>query len=145
MATDLVSEITGVVSEEISSRIAASLGVDKATVQQAVNAVVPTLLAALMSYVSKPGAAAKLNQVVAKQEPGMLSSSQRHRRAWAKGFGRSRCQRSYFPVRRQDVFGSYRRRRPIRGHRRAGFENIDGSSWTRCARRPRTATTRKRS
>src|SRR5262245_24351039 len=74
MATDLVSEITGVVSQEISSRIAASLGVDKATVQQAVNAVVPTLLAALMSYVSKPGAAAKLNQVVAKQEPGMLSS-----------------------------------------------------------------------
>jgi hypothetical protein len=74
MATDLVSEITGVVSQEISSRIAENLGVDKATVQQAVNAIVPTLLAALMSYVSKPGAAAKLNQVVAKQEPGMLSS-----------------------------------------------------------------------
>src|SRR5262245_49048769 len=74
MATDLVSEITGVVSQEIASQIATKLGVDRATVQQAVNAIVPTLLAALMSYVSKPGGAAKLNEVVAKQEPGMLSS-----------------------------------------------------------------------
>jgi hypothetical protein len=74
MATDLVSEITGVVSQEIASQIATKLGVDKATVQQAVNAIVPTLLAALMSYVSKPGGAAKLNEVVAKQEPGMVSS-----------------------------------------------------------------------
>ena len=33
MATDLVSEISRVVSQEIASRIAANLGVDRATVQ----------------------------------------------------------------------------------------------------------------
>jgi len=41
----------------------------RAVVQNAVNAALPALLAALISLVSKPQGASKLNEVVAKQQP----------------------------------------------------------------------------
>ena len=74
MATDLVSEIVEVVSPTISSRIASALGLDPAATQKAIVVAAPVLVSALISYVSKPQAANKLNEVVRKQEPGMLSS-----------------------------------------------------------------------
>jgi Bacterial protein of unknown function (DUF937) len=74
MATDLVSEIVEVVSPTISSRIASALGLDPAATQKAIVVAAPVLISALISYVSKAQGANKLNEVVRKQEPGMLSS-----------------------------------------------------------------------
>jgi hypothetical protein len=74
MATDLVSEIVEVVSPTISSRIASALGLDPAATQKAIIVAAPVLISALISYVSKAQGANKLNEVVRKQEPGMLSS-----------------------------------------------------------------------
>jgi hypothetical protein len=74
MASNLVSEIAEVLSPTIVSRIASALGLNQTSTQKAIVAAVPALLAALISYVSKPQGATKLNEVVKKQEPGMLSS-----------------------------------------------------------------------
>lgn len=74
MATSLVSEIAKVLSPTMVSRIASALGLNQTATQKAIVAAVPALLAALISYVSKPQGATKLNEVVRKQEPGMLSS-----------------------------------------------------------------------
>jgi hypothetical protein len=74
MATNLVSEIAKVLGPDVEARIASSLGLDKTVVQGAVEGGVPGLLAALISLVSKPQGATKLGQVVAQQEPGVLSS-----------------------------------------------------------------------
>ena len=74
MASNLVSEIVEVLSPTITSRIASALGLNQTSTQKAVVAAVPALLASLISYVSKPQGATKLNEVVQKQEPGMLSS-----------------------------------------------------------------------
>ena len=74
MAANLISEIAQFLSPEIVARIASALGLDKTSTQKAAGAAVPSLLAALISLVGKPQGAAKLNDVVAKQEPGVLSS-----------------------------------------------------------------------
>jgi Bacterial protein of unknown function (DUF937) len=70
----LVSEIADVLGPPIVSRIASSLGLGQSSTQRAVNAAVPGLLGALISLVSKPQGATKLNDVLAKQPPGLLSS-----------------------------------------------------------------------
>jgi hypothetical protein len=74
MATNLVSEIAEVLGPQIVARVASALGLGESSTQKAVNAAVPALLAALISLVSKPQGAAKLNDVVAKQQPGVLSN-----------------------------------------------------------------------
>jgi hypothetical protein len=74
MATNLVSEIVEVLSPTIVSRIASALGLNQTSTQKAIAAAVPALLAALISYVSKPQGASKLAEVVRKQQPGMLPS-----------------------------------------------------------------------
>jgi len=74
MATNLVSEIVELLSPTITPRIASALGLNETSTQKAVVAAIPALLASLISYVSKPQGATKLNEVVRKQEPGMLSS-----------------------------------------------------------------------
>jgi hypothetical protein len=74
MATNLVSQIIEALAPSIITRIASSLGLDQSTTQKTVQAAVPALLAALISLVSKPQGATKLNDVVAKQEPGLLSN-----------------------------------------------------------------------
>jgi len=55
-------------------RISSGLGLNKTGTQKAIVAAIPALLAALISYVSKPQGASRLNDVVKKQEPGVLSS-----------------------------------------------------------------------
>jgi hypothetical protein len=74
MATNLVTQIAEVLSPSIVSRIASALGLNQTSTQKAIVAAVPALLAAFISYVSKPQNATKLTDVVRKQEPGMLSS-----------------------------------------------------------------------
>ena len=74
MATNLVSEIVELLSPTITPRIASALGLNETSTQKAVVAAIPALLASPISYVSKPQGATKLNEVVRKQEPGMLSS-----------------------------------------------------------------------
>ena len=74
MATNLVSEIADVLSPSVVSRIASALGLNRTSTQKAVVAAVPALLAELISFVSRPQAATKLNDVVRKQEPGVLAS-----------------------------------------------------------------------
>ena len=81
MATNLVSEITEVLSPTIVSRIASALGLNQTSAQKAIVAAVPALLAALISYLSKPQGAAKLNDVVAKARTwNVVEFGQRHRR-----------------------------------------------------------------
>ena len=74
MATNSVSEVAEVLSPTIVSRIASALGLNQTSTQKAIVAAVPALLAAFISYVSKPQGATKLAEVVKKQEPGVLSS-----------------------------------------------------------------------
>ena len=74
MATNLVSEVAEVLSPTIVSRIASAFGLNQSSTQKAIVAAVPALLAALISYVSKPQGTTKLAEVVSKQEPGVLSS-----------------------------------------------------------------------
>src|SRR5678816_4035742 len=73
MATNLISVISQALSATITTRIASALGLSEAQVRKAVDAAVPALLGVLISLVSKPHGAAKLYDVVAKQEPGALS------------------------------------------------------------------------
>jgi len=74
MATNLVAQITEALTPTIVDRMASGLGLNKTGTQKAIVAAVPALLAALISYVSKPQGASRLNDVVRKQEPGVLSS-----------------------------------------------------------------------
>jgi hypothetical protein len=74
MATNLVSQIIEALGPTIVSRVASSLGFDQAVTQKAINAAVPGLLAAFISLVSKPQGANKLNDAIAKQPAGVLSS-----------------------------------------------------------------------
>ena len=74
MATNLVSQIAEALSPTIVPRIASALGLNQTSTQKAIVAAVPALLAAFISYVSKPQGATKLNEVVRKQEPGVLGS-----------------------------------------------------------------------
>ncbi len=74
MSTNLVSNITQVLSSNSVSRVASSLGLDGAQVEKALQAGTPALLAALTSLVSKPAGAAALNGAVEQQQPGVLTS-----------------------------------------------------------------------
>ena len=74
MATNLITQITEALAPTLVTRIASSQGLNKTATQKAIVAAIPALLGALISYVSKPQGAAKLNDVIAKQEPGPLSS-----------------------------------------------------------------------
>ena len=74
MATNFISTITQVLSSNLITRIASSLGLDKTVAEKALQAGIPSLLAALTSLVSKPGGAAALNGAIARQEPGVLSN-----------------------------------------------------------------------
>ncbi|MBN9247733.1 MAG: DUF937 domain-containing protein [Hyphomicrobium sp.] len=74
MSLDLVSNITQILSSSLVSRIASSLGLDKALTEKALQAGVPGLLAAFTSLVSRPNGAQALNGAIARQQPTLLSS-----------------------------------------------------------------------
>jgi Bacterial protein of unknown function (DUF937) len=74
MAINLVEQVAATLGPVLVGRIASSLRLNETATQKAIVAAIPALLAALMSYVSKPQGATKLNDVLKKQEPGLLSS-----------------------------------------------------------------------
>lgn len=74
MATNVISDITQVLSSDLLARITSSLGLDRNRVEKGLQAGIPSLLAALTSLVSKPTGAQALNGAIAQQEPGLLSS-----------------------------------------------------------------------
>lgn len=74
MSTDLVSNVTQILSSNLVSRIASSLGLDKTLTEKALQAGVPGLLAALTSLASRPNGATALNGAIAQQQPALLSS-----------------------------------------------------------------------
>ena len=74
MSTNLISNITQVLSSDLVARITSSLGLDRNQVEKALQAGIPSLLAALTSLVSKPTGAQALSGAIAQQQPGVLSS-----------------------------------------------------------------------
>ena len=57
MSTNLVSNISQVLSSDVVARIASRLGLDRTQVEKALQAGIPSLLAALTSLVFKPAGA----------------------------------------------------------------------------------------
>jgi F0F1-type ATP synthase membrane subunit b/b' len=61
-------------SSDVLSKIASALGIDQEQAVKAVNAAVPTLLAALTGAASKPEGGTNLANVLAKQDAGVLDN-----------------------------------------------------------------------
>lgn len=74
MSANLISSIAQVLSSSLITRIASSVGLEKAQVDKAMQAGIPGLLAALMSVISKPGGASALTGAVTQQQPDLLSN-----------------------------------------------------------------------
>jgi hypothetical protein len=75
MATNLVEQIANTLGPVIVGRIASSLGLNETATQKAIVAAVPALLAALISYVSKPQGATKLNECSRSRSPAFCRAS----------------------------------------------------------------------
>ena len=72
--TNIVSLITQFITPEMVGRVSTALGIDRVTLQKAIAAGVPGILAALSSVVARPAGALKLENAVNEQQPGLLSS-----------------------------------------------------------------------
>ena len=72
--TNIVSLITQFITPEMVGRVSTALGIDRSTLQKAVGAGVPGILAALSSLVARPAGALKVENAVNDQQPGLLSS-----------------------------------------------------------------------
>jgi hypothetical protein len=73
MATNLVSLVMQFLTPDMIGRIASALGLDRNTVQTAIGAAVPGLLAGLSGVSAQPGGAQKLVDV-ARQQTGTLGN-----------------------------------------------------------------------
>jgi Bacterial protein of unknown function (DUF937) len=69
--TNLISLVTQFLTPDMIGRIAAALGLDRGSIQTAISAAVPALLAGFTGAASKPGGAQNLVDAV-KQQSGML-------------------------------------------------------------------------
>ncbi len=74
MSTNLVSMLMQFVTPDVIKKIAAALGIDRAIVQKAVSAGVPTILASLASLASKPGGAQQLSDTLMQQRTGTIDN-----------------------------------------------------------------------
>jgi hypothetical protein len=72
--TNIVTLITQFITPEMLGRVSSALGIDRATVQKAVGAGVPGILAALTSLLAKPGGASKIENAIDQQQPGLLTN-----------------------------------------------------------------------
>jgi hypothetical protein len=72
--TNIVTLVTQYITPEMLGRVSSALGIDRATIQKAVGAGVPGILAALTALVAKPGGASKLENAIDQQQPGMLTN-----------------------------------------------------------------------
>src|SRR5688572_25845337 len=75
MATDLVSQVTQLLTPEMINRIATALGLDRGPLQSAVRAAIPAMLAGLSNVAAQPGGAQKIAEAARQQSgaPGILS------------------------------------------------------------------------
>ncbi|MFA5901875.1 MAG: DUF937 domain-containing protein [Hyphomicrobium sp.] len=74
MSTNLVASAVKLLSPELLSRVGSVLGVDQSTIEKAVSAGVPGVLAAFASVASRPTGAARLADAVRQQQPGLLNN-----------------------------------------------------------------------
>ena len=69
---DLIKLIMEQLSPQLIGQIASALGLDRASTEKAISAVVPTLLSALVGLVSKSGGASRLATMLQQQDPDQL-------------------------------------------------------------------------
>jgi hypothetical protein len=69
---DLIKLIMEQLTPQLIGRIASALGLDRASTEKAISAVVPTLLSALVGLVSKPGGASRLATMLQQQDSDQL-------------------------------------------------------------------------
>jgi chemotaxis protein histidine kinase CheA len=69
---DLIRLIMEQLSPQLIGRIASALGLDRASTEKAISAVVPTLLSALVGLVSKSGGASRLATMLQQQDPDQV-------------------------------------------------------------------------
>src|SRR5262245_6411427 len=74
MATNILSLVMQFLTPELMGRIAAALGLNRTTAQDAIGASVPAILASLAGIASEPGGARQLSNAMAQQRPGGLDS-----------------------------------------------------------------------
>ena len=73
MSSNLVSSVTQILSSKLLERFSSGIGLQKGQIEDAMQAGVPAVLAALSSLVSKPGGAAALKEAVDQQPSGALT------------------------------------------------------------------------
>jgi hypothetical protein len=73
--TNIVSLITQFITPDMVSRASAALGIDRATLQKALGAAVPGVLAAITSILSRPGGAAKIENAINQQPTGLVAEA----------------------------------------------------------------------
>lgn len=71
---NLVSTILSLLGPAIINRIASSLGMNQGLVGKAIAAAVPTILASLAGQSSRPGGASALNDILSRQDTGILGN-----------------------------------------------------------------------
>lgn len=73
MSTNLVASVAKLLTPELLSRVAQTLGIDQSMIEKAVSASVPGLLASFMSLVNKPGGATRLADAASQVQPSALA------------------------------------------------------------------------
>jgi len=71
---DLVASAIKLLTPELTTRIASTLGIDRAAVEKAVDAGIPGLLAAFIGLVGKPGGMERLSDAVSQVQPGVFTN-----------------------------------------------------------------------
>jgi hypothetical protein len=74
MSNDLISAISRFLTPEVVGKLASASGLDSATAQSGVTAVVPALLSALAGVANRPGGAQQLATAAANQPTDILGS-----------------------------------------------------------------------
>ena len=74
MAVNLVSLVMQSLTSEVVGKIASALGLDRSTVQKAVSAAIPAILAAIAGAAAKPGGARRVAEAVSQEGTSVLSN-----------------------------------------------------------------------
>src|SRR5690606_7379989 len=73
-SVNLVSLITRFITPEMITRASTALGLDRNVIEKAMSAGIPGILASLVSLVSKPGGAARIENAIEQHDPGLLAN-----------------------------------------------------------------------
>ncbi len=71
MSSNLIATCAKYLTPELQSRLASVLGIDQSTIEKAVSAGIPAVLASFLSLINKPSGATRLADAVAQQQPGI--------------------------------------------------------------------------